>query len=130
MFGEQVYDKRIDPRYHKFSTYVTLGEAYHNYHHAFPFDYSTDEFGFRFNWNPMSACIDFCAWLGLAWDLKVASKRLVEERIRKHGDIKRIEAPSRQPTVGVVLDYLQGFVTLFWALWIILAFKCVYLWSQ
>lgn len=125
--GEQVYDKRIDSRYHRFTTYVCLGEAYHNFHHVFPWHYSTDEFGFRYNWNPMTACIDFCAWLGLAWDLKVVSNRIIEERIIKYGDIKQIETKSRKPSMGVIWDYLQGFVTLFWALWIILACRCVYL---
>ena len=125
LFGKKIYDKRLMPTKHYFTTCVTMGEAYHNYHHAFPWDYSASEFGWDINYNPMTAVIDFAASLGMAWNCKKASTKLVEERIRKYGDIDRIEMASRKP-FNIIIDTLNGILFLFWALWIILALKFVH----
>ena len=39
------------------------GEGWHNYHHAYPFDYSASEYGFQRN--PTTGFLDACAALGL-----------------------------------------------------------------
>lgn len=44
---------------------LAMGEGWHNYHHVFPWDYKTGEFG-NYSLNITTAFIDFCAWLGLA----------------------------------------------------------------
>ena len=41
---------------------VALGEGFHNYHHTFPYDYSTSEWGHRINLT--TAFIDFMALIG------------------------------------------------------------------
>lgn len=99
-----------------------MGEAYHNYHHAFPFDYSASEFAWDVNYNPMTAFIDLCAALGLAWDRKQANRKLVEERIRKYGNADQLEVLTRQPK-SVLVDTAIGVFWLLWALWTILVLK-------
>lgn len=122
IFGTRPYDTRIKPTEHRFTTFVTMGEAYHNYHHAFPWDYSASEFAWDVNYNPMTAFIDICAVLNLAWDRKQANTKLVEERIRKHGNLDQLDILLRQPP-NVLLDTIIGTFWLFWALWVLLALK-------
>lgn len=53
-----------------------FGEGYHNYHHSFPFDYATSELGTSLN--TTKYFIDLMARLGLAYDLKRCSRRVVD----------------------------------------------------
>ena len=53
---------------------------------------------------------------------------MVVERIRKYGDLERIEVHQRVPS-NVLLDTIQCTFFLFWALWIILALKAVYIYG-
>lgn len=46
-----------------------LGEGWHNYHHVFPWDYKTSEFG-DYKYNLSTGFIDFFAKLGWAFDRK------------------------------------------------------------
>lgn len=61
-----------------------LGEGFHNYHHIFPQDYATSEFGLKLN--PSKAFIDLMAFLGLAYDLKTASKSHIDARKKRSGN--------------------------------------------
>lgn len=54
---------------------MTLGEGWHNYHHAFPWDYKAAELTDRFNHS--ATFIKLLEWLGLAYDLKTASPEMV-----------------------------------------------------
>jgi len=45
-------------------SFLALGEGWHNYHHVFPWDYKTGEFGYTLNVTTLF--IDICAKLGLA----------------------------------------------------------------
>jgi stearoyl-CoA desaturase (delta-9 desaturase) len=49
-----------------------LGEGWHNWHHAFPWDYATAELGAIHQFNPTKVFIDVMAFLGLASDRKRA----------------------------------------------------------
>ncbi|PKU34623.1 hypothetical protein llap_15073 [Limosa lapponica baueri] len=60
------------------------GEGFHNYHHTFPYDYSTSEFGWRFNLT--TAFIDLMCLLGLASDRKKVSKEVILARKMRTGD--------------------------------------------
>lgn len=62
-----------------------VGEGWHNYHHTFPWDYKAAEFGWKLNFSTMF--IDFFAAIGWAWDLKTASPKMLEERIRRTGEV-------------------------------------------
>ena len=48
---------------------ITLGEGWHNYHHVFPWDYKTSEFG-TYTFNLSTGFIDFFARIGWAYDRK------------------------------------------------------------
>ena len=62
---------------------LAMGEGFHNYHHTFPYDYSTSEWGLRLN---MTTCfINAMAKLGLASDLRTASPSVVAARAARTG---------------------------------------------
>ncbi|XP_057682708.1 acyl-CoA desaturase [Corythoichthys intestinalis] len=84
MWGNRPYDQSINPRENKFVTFSAIGEGFHNYHHTFPFDYATSEFGCKLN---LTTCfIDFMCFLGLAKDRKRVSHEMVLARAQRTGD--------------------------------------------
>uniref|UniRef100_A0A1A8RT96 stearoyl-CoA 9-desaturase n=1 Tax=Nothobranchius rachovii TaxID=451742 RepID=A0A1A8RT96_9TELE len=84
MWGNRPYDKSINPRENRFVTFSAIGEGFHNYHHTFPYDYATSEYGCKLN---LTTCfIDFMCFLGLAWDCKRVSREAVLSRIQRTGD--------------------------------------------
>ncbi|XP_064418724.1 stearoyl-CoA desaturase b [Latimeria chalumnae] len=84
MYGNRPYDKFINPRENRFVAVGALGEGFHNYHHTFPYDYSTSEFGCRFN---ITTCfINTMYSLGLASDCKKVSKETILARRMRTGD--------------------------------------------
>ena len=60
------------------------GEGFHNYHHTFPFDYATSEFGNRLNLT--TVFIDLMCSLGLASDCKKVSQETIRARRQRTGD--------------------------------------------
>jgi len=83
MFGMKPYDKNIGPAENRLVSVLAMGEGYHNYHHTFPYDYSTSEWGFKLNMT--TRFIDSMAALGLAYDLKTASPATVMARSQRTG---------------------------------------------
>lgn len=67
-----------------FVSIIGLGEGWHNYHHAFPWDYKASEFGMHFNGT--TRIIEWFAKIGWAYDLREVSHRVMESRILKTGD--------------------------------------------
>jgi len=51
-----------------------IGEGWHNWHHAFSWDYAAAELGPWLQFNPTKIFIDAMAALGLAWDRKRATE--------------------------------------------------------
>ena len=84
MFGNRPYDKFINPVENAFVSFFAVGEGFHNYHHTFPQDYSTSEFGFKLNLTTM--LIDFMASIGQVYDRKKMTPELVQKRMKKTGD--------------------------------------------
>ncbi|XP_034836869.1 acyl-CoA Delta(11) desaturase-like [Maniola hyperantus] len=85
LWGNKPYDKQIKPVQNYTMAIITLGECFHNYHHAFPWDYKTAELGN--NWlNPTTKFIDFFAWIGWAYDLKAVPEDVVHSRTNRTGD--------------------------------------------
>ncbi len=77
--------RHINPADNWMVALPSLGEGWHNYHHAFPSDYRTSELGdYAFNYT--TAIIDACHRLGLATDLKTMSRHLVYSRAQRTGD--------------------------------------------
>lgn len=64
---------------------MTIGEGWHNYHHVFPWDYKAAELG-NYALNFTTSFIDFFAWLGWAYDLKVVSDPMICKRALRTGD--------------------------------------------
>ena len=91
LYGSHPYDEHSNPAESPFASAVALGEGWHNYHHAFPSDYSTSEFGASYQFNPTRILIDTAAAIGLVWDRKSAS-RLCEMRL-KNKETKIIGPP-------------------------------------
>ncbi|CAK1554450.1 unnamed protein product [Leptosia nina] len=84
-WGYKTYDKNIQPTNNTISEVLTLGEGYHNYHHVFPWDYRSAEFGDS-KFNLSKRFIDFFAKVGWAFDLKMAPKHVIDRRVERTGD--------------------------------------------
>ncbi|KAJ1530261.1 hypothetical protein ONE63_005183 [Megalurothrips usitatus] len=85
-FGYKPYDRSIPPGDVWALSFLTVGESWHNYHHSFPWDYKTSEYG-RYSTNLTTAFIDLMAKIGWAYDLRTASPAVIEARINKGGDV-------------------------------------------
>jgi len=83
MFGMKPYDKNIGPAENMMVSVLAMGEGFHNYHHTFPYDYSTSEWGFQYNLTTMF--LDTMCVLGLAWDRRTASHNIVMARANRTG---------------------------------------------
>merc|ERR1711970_1251782 len=83
-FGNKPYDKTIGPTENMFVSLLAMGEGFHNYHHTFPYDYSTSEWGYTLN--TTTRLIDMMAWLGQAYGMRTASKDIVEARAARTGE--------------------------------------------
>lgn len=68
----------------RFVSIMSMGEGWHNYHHAFPWDYRAAELGFKFS--PTTFIIDGLAALGMAYDLRTTAPHIVEQRVLRTGD--------------------------------------------
>ncbi|XP_054655213.1 stearoyl-CoA desaturase b [Dunckerocampus dactyliophorus] len=84
MWGNRPYDRTINPRENALVAFSAVGEGFHNFHHTFPFDYATSEFGCRLNLT--TAFIDLMCFLGLASERKTASKEMIAARVKRTGD--------------------------------------------
>ncbi|XP_075975772.1 acyl-CoA Delta-9 desaturase-like [Anticarsia gemmatalis] len=84
LYGTRPYDQNLQPVESWFVSLLSLGEGWHNYHHAFPWDYKAAELSMHFNQS--ATIIRFLERIGLAYDLKVASPELVASRIKRTGD--------------------------------------------
>ncbi|XP_063924641.1 acyl-CoA Delta-9 desaturase-like [Zophobas morio] len=78
LWGTKPYDGRIKPVENIIVSYITHGEGWHNYHHTFPWDYKAAELD-TYRGNTHTAFIDLMAKLGLAYDLKVAPKSMIQK---------------------------------------------------
>eukprot|EP00091_Calanus_sinicus_P003345 TRINITY_DN13503_c0_g1_i1.p2 TRINITY_DN13503_c0_g1~~TRINITY_DN13503_c0_g1_i1.p2 ORF type:complete len:101 (-),score=15.31 TRINITY_DN13503_c0_g1_i1:164-466(-) len=65
------YDKTIGPTENMLVSALAMGEGFHNYHHTFPYAYSTSEWGQTLN--STTKLIDLMAYTGQAYDLRTIS---------------------------------------------------------
>lgn len=84
MWGTRPYDVTINPRENMLTILGAVGEGFHNYHHTFPYDYATSEYGIKYNLT--TTFINVMAWLGLAYDLKTAKKESITARKLRTGE--------------------------------------------
>ena len=88
-WGKRPYDPDIYPGDNILTIILALGEGHHNFHHSFPFDYSSSEVGWKNTFNPSKWFIDFAAKQGwvtqrLRWKLKPNSPNKLKENFKKH----------------------------------------------
>ena len=83
LWGSKPYDRSINPVENALVSTLTGGEGWHNYHHAFPWDYRAGEFGWRIN--PTTMFIDLMAVLGQVTDRKTTSRESVKSRKLRTG---------------------------------------------
>ncbi|KAG7190758.1 hypothetical protein KM043_006830 [Ampulex compressa] len=98
MWGLRPYIASINPVQHMYMSIITLGEGWHNYHHAFPWDYKAAEFG-PFSTNVTRYVIDLFSKIGWAYDLQEPSAELIRKVVMNKGDgshvmWKEVPAPT------------------------------------
>jgi len=76
--GERPYKPNIAPAGSAFTSFFALGEGWHNFHHSFPRDYATSEYGISQQLNPTKFMIDMLSLFGLTYNLHRTSKDKVE----------------------------------------------------
>ncbi|GAB0096563.1 hypothetical protein DMENIID0001_120870 [Sergentomyia squamirostris] len=81
-WGKKPYDRNLNPTENACVSFVALGEGWHNYHHAFPWDYKAAELG-NYRLNFATAFIDFFAKIGWAYDLKTVSPEIIKRRAQQ-----------------------------------------------
>jgi len=89
-FGNRPYDSKINPAENFLVSFFAMGEGWHNWHHAYPWDYATSEYGWLKRWNPTKITIDVWAFFGLVWDRKraVDTWNLAKKRIEsQHAEL-------------------------------------------
>jgi len=72
-WGEKPYNASHLTTENGWVSIFALGEGWHNWHHAFSWDYAAAEMGAHLQWNPTKVFIDTVAFFGLAWDRKRAT---------------------------------------------------------
>ncbi|XP_063827537.1 acyl-CoA Delta-9 desaturase-like [Ostrinia nubilalis] len=99
LYGTRPYDKNLQPVESWFVSFISQGEGWHNYHHAFPWDYKAAELSTLFNWS--ARYIEFFEMVGLASDLKKASPEMIKNRINRAGDGTHFELGSEEAKCSV-----------------------------
>jgi stearoyl-CoA desaturase (delta-9 desaturase) len=85
LLGDRPYDPNINPAENFIVSILANGEGWHNYHHAYPYDYSASEHGWTVQYNPTTFVIDAFAFFGMAWNLKKATKQWERRQARNAG---------------------------------------------
>ncbi|UYV77569.1 SCD [Cordylochernes scorpioides] len=93
--GYRPFDVSQEARENLFVSILSSGEGWHNYHHVFPWDYSTSELGYYYNLTKLF--IDLMAKIGQAYDLRSATtsqisrKKLQGDGIHRWYTVKRLQ---------------------------------------
>lgn len=85
LWGNKPYDKTINPSENWFVCFAAIGEGFHNYHHTFPYDYATSEWGPFMN--VTTVIIDFFAMIGFVHNRKQVSSDAISRVRKRIGDL-------------------------------------------
>jgi len=111
--GYKPYDESINPTENSYVSFFALGEGWHNWHHVYPWDYATSEYGIWQRWNPTKLQIDIFALLGLVWDRKravdtwnAAKQRMSSEKVNVNEYLQTAKAVliNQQTELGNILE--------------------------
>lgn len=97
LWGTKPYNTNSSARQNLLTSLVAVGEGWHNYHHAYPYDYRASEFGWGDEWNPTTLLLDILAAVGLVWN-------------RRRGTVVRLTQEPRvlPPIRAEELNYVVG----------------------
>lgn len=104
IWGSQDYDANIEPRESSLVSIGALGEGFHNYHHTFPFDYSTSEHGGYINFTKIF--IDLMSLVGLAHSLRSVDPIMIEKRRARTGEHHNNKDKEEEIASPDVVKYL------------------------
>ncbi|XP_022658875.1 stearoyl-CoA desaturase 5-like isoform X2 [Varroa jacobsoni] len=93
-FGDKPFDKYMAPTETTLVSFWAVGEGFHNFHHAFPFDYSCSELGWFVN--PSKLFIDLMAYFDLAYDCRSVSRETILRKKLATGDGTRLPARIKE----------------------------------
>ena len=95
LWGSRPYDPQSNPSENGFVSVAAIGEGWHNWHHAYPFDYAASELGVSRQYNPTKLFIDVCMFLGLASKPKRALRvwKLREDKFKASGVTSKVVGP-------------------------------------
>ena len=99
----------------------------HNYHHTFPWDYTTSDQKWYESYNVATLFIVIASKLGLAYDLKKPSKDIIQQYVEKNGDIIEVNKIHDKSLftrlITGLFDWILGSLVTSWPLWTIGLFK-------
>lgn len=74
MWGTTPYNPKLSARQNSFTSIVAIGEGWHNYHHAYPYDYRASEYNCLKEWNPTTLLLDGLGLVGFVWNRKIGKR--------------------------------------------------------
>lgn len=107
LFGDRPYVADMLPAENLIVSIMAMGEGWHNYHHAYPYDYSANEHGVL-QWNPTTGILDSLAYFGKVFDrrrakLTAPGERLSEEELPEYS-VETVKAMANQAAKVTMLD--------------------------
>ncbi|EEB08772.1 acyl-coA desaturase [Schizosaccharomyces japonicus yFS275] len=103
LIGDQPFDDTNSARDHVLTALVTLGEGYHNFHHAFPNDYRNALKWYQYD--PTKVFIWLCSLVGLSSQLKTFPKNEIQKGLVQQKQ-KQLDKWRTRLNWGVPLDQL------------------------
>ena len=124
-YGYRPYDFRIRPADNRIINYLSMGEGNHNYHHVFPYDYRSNEKEYWEYFDPISHFIHITQMLGLTYDCKKASPRVVMGIVRRKGIPAHFDHPRSLTfrIVNAMFDWVAGSIVTLWFLYPFIIYK-------
>lgn len=94
VWGTKPYDVHMTPSDNNLVAFFNLGEGWHNFHHAFPWDYNNSEWGFSLNLT--SLVLQLFGKIGWAYDFRTVSKTHIRARISRTGPGTKLKGTYRE----------------------------------
>ncbi len=105
LWGRQPYSDANSARDNPFVALLTYGEGYHNYHHAFQFDYRNAIRWWQFD--PTKWLIRSLSWLGLAKNLRTCPDERIEKALLRQQWSRAQRRLAGLPNGEEILQRLQ-----------------------
>ena len=90
-FGYRSFQSNDQSTNHWLIAILFLGDGWHNNHHAFPASAKVGHSWWEFD--PTWSVIQFLSWCRLAWDVKVPSEEVIEQKRLGKGSKREVDSP-------------------------------------